>query len=161
LKIGHTRTLRLYEEHRKEYTMQKFLARARAVNVIGMIFFFASVLFSIFEFAVGVTAIGDAGREDFVISGFVLGAAALIFGLFGAYLFHEVAAVFLTFAKAEQEKADAAFRGEDGLPEAFCREIRAYSPAQLRLILEEQKDEYSQEEYAYIQKILARKTENE
>ena len=45
-------------------------------------------------------------------------------------------------------------------PAAFCREIRAYSPAQLRLIIDEQKSEYSEEEFAYIQKILTLKTQN-
>jgi hypothetical protein len=136
----------------------KHLASARLTNTVGKIFFLASVLFSIFEYATAVTAVGAEGAEHTVMTGFVLGSAALIFGIFGAFLFHQVSSVFLTFAEAEAKKAEEAFEGEDGLPAAFCLEIRAYSPAQLRLILDEQKDEYSAEEFAYIEKILAEKS---
>ena len=58
--------------------------------------------------------------------------------------------------KAEDEKNLEKF-AEDGLPGAFCYEIRGYSAPQLRLILAEQKDEYTPEEFAFIKKVLAEK----
>ncbi len=135
----------------------KHLSRARLTNTVGKIFFLFAVLFSLYEYAVGVTALGE--NAELAAQGFVLGSASLVFGLFGAFLFHELSAVFMTFAEAEAKKAEAEWEGEDGLPAAFCLEIRAYSPAQLRLIIDEQKDEYSEKEFAYIQKILTLKTE--
>lgn len=134
----------------------KHLQRARLTHTVGRIFFLFATLFAIYEYALGATNVGIDAKT--ATGGFVLGSAALIFGLFGVFLFHQVANVFLTFAEAEAKAAEESFPGEDGLPAAFCREIRSYSPAQLRLILDEQKDEYSEEEFAYIQKILDRKT---
>lgn len=134
----------------------KHLERARLTNVVGKIFFLFAVLFAVYEYALGVTNVG--ANAAVATEGFVLGTVSLIFGLFGVFLFHEVEAVFVTFAEAEAKEAEEKFPGEDGLPAAFCREIRGYSAAQLRLIVDEQKDEYSAEEYAYIQKILAQKT---
>ena len=57
----------------------------------------------------------------------------------------------------EAAEADVEAASEDGLPGLFCREIRGYAPAQLRLILDEQKDEYTPEEYAFIEKVLKEK----
>ena len=135
----------------------KHLSRARLTNTVGKIFFFLAVLFAIYEYALGVTNIGV--NPTLVTSGFVGGSVALVLALFGAFLFHQLAAVFLTFYEEELKKAEEAFEGEDGVSAAFCREILAYSPGQLRLIIDEQKDEYSEAEFAYIQKILARKTQ--
>ena len=134
----------------------KHLDRARLANTVGKIFFLFVVLFAVYEYAVGVTNVGVNAALS--TNGFVIGTASLVFGLFGAFLFHQVSALFLTFAEAEVKAAEESFPGEDGLDGAFCREIRAYSPAQLRLILDEQKDEYSEKEFAYIQKILDQKT---
>ena len=135
----------------------KHLSRARLTNTVGKIFFLFAVLFSLYEYAVGVTSISTSSA--LATQGFVLGTVSLIFGLFGAFLFHEVSALFLSLAEEEAKKADEAWQGEDGLPAAFCREIRGYSAAQLRLIIDEQKDEYSEKEFAYIEKILALKTQ--
>lgn len=136
----------------------KHLSRARLTNTVGKIFFLFAVLFALYEYAVGVTAVGE--NAELATQGFVLGSVSLIFGLFGAFLFYELSHVFMTFAEAEAKKAEAEWQGEDGLPAAFCLEIRAYSPAQLRLIIDEQKGEYSEKEFAYIQKIHALKTES-
>ena len=141
--------------------MQQHLSRARTLNIVGKIFFFCVVLFSVYEFAVAVTYFGKEGMEEIVNQGFVFGGASLVFGLFGAFAFHQIEAVFLHFAEEEAKKAMAEFPGEDGLSGDFCREIFSYSPAQLRLILDEQEDEYTPEEFAYIRKVLKRKTENE
>lgn len=138
--------------------MNNNLSRARMINTVGKIFFLFIVLFAILEYAIGVTGIGVAGKEDAVLQGFVIGSAALILGLFGAFLFAQVEAVFVAAAEADAKKAMEEFPGEDGMTGDFCREIYSYSVAQLRLILDEQKDEYTPEEYAYIQKVLARKT---
>lgn len=135
----------------------KHLERARLVNTVGKIFFLFAVLFAVYEFATGVTNVGV--NAAIAANGFVLGTAALIFGLFGAFLFHQVAGFFLSLAEKEVKAAEESFPGEDGLDGAFCREIRSYSLPQLRLILDEQKDEYSEKEFAYIQKILDQKTE--
>ena len=137
----------------------KHLSRARLTNTVGKIFFLAAVLFALYEYAVGITNVGT--NTPLATQGFVLGTVSLIFGLFGAFLFYEVSALFLTFAEQEAKKAEEEWQGEDGLPAAFCREIRAYSPAQLRLIIDEQKDAYSAQEFAYIEKILALKTKSE
>jgi len=138
--------------------MNNNLSRARMINTVGKIFFLFIVLFAILEYAIGVTGIGVAGKEDAVLQGFVIGSAALILGLFGAFLFAQVEAVFVAAAEADAKKAMEEFPGEDGMTGDFCREIYSYSPAQLRLILDEQRDEYTPEEYAYIQKVLSRKT---
>ena len=136
----------------------KHLSRARLTNTVGKLFFLAAVLFAIYEYAVAIASVGkDAAAAT---AGFVFGSVSLVFGLFGAFLFYEVSVIFLSLAEAEIKKAEESWEGEDGLPAAFCREIRAYSPAQLRLIIDEQKSEYSEEEFAYIQKILTLKTQN-
>lgn len=137
----------------------KHLSRARLTNTVGKIFFFLSVLFSLYEFSLGVTNVGE--NTAVATGGFVLGSAALVFGLFGAFLFYEVSALFLSLAEKEAKEREEKWQGEDGLSAAFCREIRAYSAPQLRLIRDEQKDEYSEKEFAYIEKILALKEANE
>ena len=81
-------------------------------------------------------------------------------------LFHaRAAARYTALAKEEEERArqeqlaeearNLDSLSEDGLPGAFCREIRGYSVPQLRLILSEQEDEYTPEEFAFIKKVLA------
>ena len=135
----------------------KHLSRARLTNTVGKIFFFLTVLFAAYEYAIGVTSIGTDPTR--VTSGFLGGSVALVLGLFGVFLFHQVAYLFLALYEEEVKKAEEAFEGEDGLSAAFCREILSYSPAQLRLIIDEQREEYSEEEFAYIQKILSRKTQ--
>ena len=137
----------------------KNLSRAKLTNTVGKVFFLFSVLFAIYEYAVGVSYAGE--NVPVATNGFVIGTAALIFGLFGAFLFYEVSALFLTLAEAEAKKKEEEWEGEDGLPAAFCLEIRGYNAAQLRLIIDEQEAEYSKEEFAYIKKILALKEENE
>lgn len=139
--------------------MNKNLSRARMINTVGKIYFFFSVLFAILAFAIAVTSVGVAGKEDTALMGFVLGGAALLFSPFFVFLFYEVEAVFVGFAEEDAKRAMEQFPGEDGMTGDFCREIYSYTPAQLRLILDEQKDEYTPEEYAYIEKVLARKTQ--
>ena len=141
--------------------MQQHLSRARMIQTVGRLFFLCAILFSVYEFAVAVTYYGKEGMQEVVNEGFVFGGAALVFGLFGAFAFHQLATVFLTFADEAAKKAMAEFPGEDGLSGDFCREIYSYSPAQLRLILDEQEAEYTPEEFAYIRKVLARKTEQD
>ncbi len=128
------------------------------INTVGKIFFFFAMLFAILEFAIAVSSVGVEGKSDTMLQGFVLGGAALVFSVFGVFLFSQVEAVFLAFAEADAKKAMEEFPGEDGMTGDFCREMYSYTPAQLRLILDEQKDEYTPEEYAYIEKVLARKT---
>ncbi len=139
--------------------MNKNLSRARTINTVGKIFFFLAMLFAVLLFAIAVTSVGVAGKEDTALFGFVLGGGALIFSVFGVFLFSQIEAVFLGFAEADAKKAMEEFPGEDGMTGDFCREMFSYTPAQLRLILDEQKEDYTPEEYAYIEKVLARKTQ--
>ena len=140
--------------------MNKNLSAARLVNTVCKIFFLFAVLFSVFCFAIGVTSVGVEGKEDIAMIGFAVGIGALVLSLFVVFLFHMVEGIYRAAAEADAKKQLEEFPGEDGMSGDFCREIFSYSPAQLRLILDEQKDEYTPEEYAYIQKVLERKTKN-
>ena len=140
--------------------MNKNLSSARLVSTVCKIFFLFVTLFSIFCFAIGVTSVGVEGKEDIALLGFTAGIGTLLLSMFVVFLFHMVENVYRAAAEADAKKALEEFPGEDGLSGDFCREIFSYSPAQLRLILDEQKDDYTPEEYAYIQKILDRKMKN-
>ena len=127
----------------------------------GNLFFFGCVLLAILAGAFAATA-----QDQLVlILSLVFCGVFLILGCVLVYLHSRIADKYKKLAKAERdalavkeeaEKNIEAF-SEDGLPGAFCREIRGYSPAQLRLILDEQKDEYSPEEYAFIEKVAKEK----
>ena len=125
----------------------------------GNLLFFGCVLLAILAGAFAATA-----TDSLVLTlSLVLCGVFLVLACVLVYLHSRIADKYKKLAKAERdalaakeaeeaEKNIEAF-SEDGLPGAFCREIRGYSPAQLRLILDEQKDDYSQEEYAFIEKV--------
>lgn len=129
----------------------------------GNLFFFAAVMLALLSGAFAVTA----ENQLTLILGLVFCGVFLVLGSVLVFLHSRMASRYIVAAKeeeailAEKERIEAEKNiekfSEDGLPGLFCREIRGYSPAQLRLILDEQKDEYSEEEYAFIQKVLAEK----
>ena len=137
------------------------LKKARLYSLIGNLAFFACILLALLAGAFVVTT-EDQGTLTLAL---VLGCAALVLGAVLVYLFRRAAAGHLAIFKAEAEaieaaaaaeaEANAAAIGEDGLPVGFCREIRAYSLPQLRLIADEQKDEYSEKEMAFILKVIS------
>lgn len=129
----------------------------------GNLLFFACVMLALLSGAFGVAAEDQTTR----IIGFVLCGVCLVLGGVLVYLHSRIADKYKALAKedeairakreAEEAERNIAAFAEDGLPGLFCREIRGYSPAQLRLILDEQKDEYTPEEYAFIEKVLEEK----
>ena len=137
------------------------LKKAKLYSLIGNLVFFACMLLAILAGAFLVTA---EDNTTLMLS-LCLGGAALVLGGVLVFLFRRAAAGHLALARAEEEairaaaeaeaEANAAAPGEDGLPVGFCREIRAYSLPQLRLIADEQKDEYSEKEMAFILKVIA------
>ncbi|MBQ9735411.1 MAG: hypothetical protein IJV96_01330 [Clostridia bacterium] len=137
------------------------LKKARLYSLIGNLVFFACMLLAVLAGAFAATA---TDNTTLTLS-LCLGGAALVLGGVFVYLFRRVAGKHLALAREEEAaieaaaeaeaEANAAAPGEDGLPTGFCREIRAYSLPQLRLIAEEQKDEYSEKEMAFILKVIA------
>lgn len=124
--------------------------------------FFGCMLLALLAGAFIVTADGNALQLGLAI------AFCALFLIAGGLivLFHgRAAARYTALAKEEEarereEQEEEAARNlevfsEDGLPGAFCREIRTYSAPQLRLIVSEQEDEYTPEEFAFIKKVLA------
>ena len=133
--------------------------KAATLSARGNALFFACILLSVLCFAFAVTAENTA----VLVLGWVGGGVLLVLGAILVFLLSRAASRYAALAKGEEESALAAQKaardavGEDGLPAEFCAEIRDYSAPQLRLILEEQKDEYTEAEYAYIEKTLAKK----
>lgn len=125
----------------------------------GNLLFFLCVALALLAGAFGVTA----EDKTVLILGLVLCGAFLVLAGVLVYIHSRIADKYRLLAKQDEEalalaaEADIEAFAEDGLPGLFCREIRGYSPAQLRLILDEQKDEYSPEEYAFIEKVLEEK----
>lgn len=121
----------------------------------GNLFFFAAVMLALLSGAFAVTA---KNQLTLIISLSLCGVL-LVVGCVTVYLHSRIASRYACLAKEEEEKSAAPVEdfAEDGLPSDFCREIRGYSVAQLRLILSEQKEEYTAEEFAFIQKVLSEK----
>ena len=137
--------------------------KAARTSSRGNLLFFAAVMLSLLSGAFAVTA----QNQTTLILGLVLAGVFLVSGAVLVYIHSRIAGKYTALAK-EEEAAEAKQKEEEakrdiekfsecGLPGAFCYEIRGYSPAQLRLILDEQKDEYTEAEYAFIKKVLAEK----
>ena len=141
--------------------MENRIKAARTMTRANLLFF-GCMLLAVLAGAFAVTANGSTVR--LVISLVVL-VLFLIAGAVIVLVHYRVASRYLSLAKEEEARLAATKReeeertldslSEDGLPGEFCREIRGYSPAQLRLILDDQSEEYSAEEFAFIQKVLA------
>ena len=133
--------------------------KAARASMRGNLLFFVCILLALVAGAFGVTA----ENRVVLIVGLVACGLFLVLACVLVYLHSRIADKYKAKAREDAARAKAAeaedveASSEDGLPGAFCREIRSYSPAQLRLILDEQKDEYSAEEYAFIEKVLAEK----
>ena len=137
--------------------------KAAKASALGNGLFFAAVMLALLSGAFAATA----KNELTLILGLVFCGVFLALGCVAVFLCSRRAAHFTALVKAEEEKAakereawelhNLESLAEDGLPGAFCREIRSYSPAQLRLILDEQAGEYTAEEFAFIEKVLTEK----
>ncbi len=129
------------------------MIRAARLRLIGNLCFFAAVLASIVFFALAVSEVTTA--LWYILGGVLLIVAAVSVALLrlAAGKQEEIGRAMVAEAEAKAPPTPPA----DGLSAAFCDEMRAYSVPQLRLILDEQRDEYSPEEYAFIQKLLAEK----
>ena len=137
--------------------------KAMQASSRGNLLFFGSVMLSVVAGAFAVTA----NDQTSLILGLVLVGVFLALGAILVLIHSRIADKYKALAKEEEavkarELEEEAKRNieafsEDGLPGAFCYEMRSYSPAQLRLILSEQKDEYTPEEYAFIEKVLSEK----
>ncbi len=137
--------------------------KAARASALGNGLFFAAVMLALLSGAFAATA----QNETTLLLGLILCGVFLIGGAVAVFLCSRRAGRYMALVKEEEAKAAAereAFEkanlegfAEDGLPGAFCREIRGYSPAQLRLILDEQASEYTAEEFAFIEKVLSEK----
>ena len=140
--------------------------RAKAARIMtrANLLFFGCMLLALLAGAFLVTAEGNVLQ---LVLSIVFGVLFLVAGALIVIFHSRAAARYTALAKEEEariaaEKKQEALRNlekfaEDGLPGAFCFEVRGYSPAQLRLILAEQEDVYSPEEFAFIKKVLAEK----
>lgn len=137
--------------------------RAARAATRGNLFFFVCILLAVLAGAFAATA----ENQTVLILGLVLAGVFLVLAAVLVYIHSRIAGKYTALAKeeeaelarirAEELRMNIEKCSEDGLPGAFCHEIRGYSPAQLRLILDEQKDDYSPEEYAFIEKVLKEK----
>ena len=137
--------------------------KAARVATRGNLLFFASVLLALLSGAFAVTT----EDKTTLTLGLVVAGVCLVAGSVLVYIHARIAGKYTALAKSEEAEAAKQKAEEDkknlekfsecGLPGAFCYEIRAYSAPQLRLILDEQKDEYTAEEFAFIEKVLAEK----
>ncbi|MBE6656072.1 MAG: hypothetical protein E7609_04295 [Ruminococcaceae bacterium] len=129
----------------------------------GNLFFFACVMLALLAGAFAATA----ENKTMLILGLSFAGVFLVLGGVLVYIHSRIVGKYMALAKeeeaalaaraAEEERKNIETFSEDGLPGAFCYEIRGYSPAQLRLILDEQRGEYTEEEYAFIEKVLSEK----
>ena len=107
-------------------------------------------LLSILGFSFAVTYYGVAGKEVTAIVGLVAGIVLLLGAALSAALLSRATAQ--TRLAAEDALHDL-YEGEDGLPAEFCLSIRQDTVENLKMILEEQKGDYTPEEYAFIAKV--------
>lgn len=137
--------------------------KAARVSTRGNLLFFLMMMLALLAGAYAATS----EDQTQLIVGLVLAGVFLVVGGVLVFVHSRIASRYMALAK-EEEARDAARKkeeeqknlekfAEDGLPGAFCYEIRGYSAAQLRLILDEQEDEYTSEEFAFIKKVLAEK----
>lgn len=138
-------------------------AKAARASTRGNLLFFLMMLLALLSGAFAATA----KDQTTLILGFVGTGVCLVAGGVLVFIHSRIASRYLKLAKEEEARLAAAKKAEDeknlekfaedGLPGAFCHEIRGYSAPQLRLIVDEQKDEYTPEEFAFIKKVLAEK----
>lgn len=137
--------------------------RSRAADLVARANLFAGLtkavfgilcLLSILGFAFAVSYYDREGGKTTAIIGLVAGIVLLVGAAVSAALLSRVAAR----AKVAATRAvDALYEGEDGLQREFCLAIRGETVENLKTILEEQKDDYTPEEYAFIAKVYESK----
>lgn len=135
--------------------------KAARISVRGNLCFFGCILLSLLAGAFAVTT------EDSLTLVLSLSACGvlLVLGAVLVFLHSRAASRYMALAREEEARLAEEKRledernlekfTEDGLPGAFCYEIRRYSAPQLRLIIDEQESEYTPEEFAFIKKVLA------
>lgn len=116
--------------------------------------FFLLCLLSVLGFAFAVTYYDKEGGKTLATVGLVCGIVLLLGAALSAALFSRAAA---KVRKEAEEALHALYEGEDGLPKEFCLSIREETVENLKAILEEQKENYTEEEYAFIAKVYEEK----
>ena len=137
--------------------------KAARISTRGNLCFFGSIFLALFAGALGATS---TNQTTMIVALSVCGAFLVLGGVL-VYLHSRAASRYMVLAREEEarlaeekrlaEERDLEKFSEDGLPGAFCYEVRKYSAPQLRLIIDEQEDEYTPEEFAFIKKVLAEK----
>ena len=135
-------------------TAAELVTRANLLAGLAKGVFFLLCILSVLGFAFAVTYYDREGGEAVAVAGLVAGIVLLIAaGVSVALLSHAAGK-----AKAAATQAvDALYEGEDGLPKEFCLSIREETVENLKTILEEQKEDYSAQEYAFIAKVYESK----
>ena len=135
--------------------------KAARTSTRGNLLFFGCIFVALFAGAWGATA----KTQTMMIIALVLCGVFLVLGGVLVYLHSRAVSRYMKAAREEEARLAEEKRledernlekfSEDGLPGAFCYEIRKYSVPQLRLIIDEQESEYTPEEFAFIKKVLA------
>ncbi len=132
----------------------ELVARADLFASLTKVVFFLLCILSVLGFAFAVTYYDKADGKAIAIIGLVAGIVLLVAAAVSAALLSRAA----SRAKAAATVAvDALYEGEDGLPKEFCLSIRQDTVENLKMILEEQKEDYTPEEYAFIAKVYESK----
>ena len=131
-------------------TAAELTARAATLESLTKIVFFLLCILSILGFAFAVTYYDKPGEETVATVGLVAGIVLLAGAALSAFFLSRATARAYTAAKAAVEEE---YAGEDGLSREFCLSIREETVESLKIILEEQKDAYTAEEYAFIAKV--------
>ena len=132
----------------------QLVAKANLLAGLGRALFFLLCLLSILGFAFAVTYYDKEGGKTVALIGLIAGCVLLVGAALSAALLFRAASRVKAVAVAA---VDALYDGEDGLSKEFCLSIRGETVETLQLILADQKEDYSPEEYAFIEKVYEEK----
>ena len=138
----------------KKKTAVRLTQKAARLSSLTKIVFFLLCILSILGFAFAVTYYDRADGDTVALIGLIAGIALLAGAAISAFFLSRATARAYEIAKAA---CDAAYDGEDGLDRDFCLSIREETVENLKTILEEQKEDYTPEEYAFIAKVYESK----
>ena len=130
------------------------VARASLLAGLTKGVFFILCLLSILGFAFAVTYYDKADGKTTAVIGLLSGILLLVAAAVSAALLSRTAA---RARDAAAVAVNALYEGEDGLPKEFCLAIREETVENLKIILEEQGEDYTPEEYAFVAKVYEEK----